>query len=86
MIVVLCSSFEEAQFAYDIFVKFLEENYPWNIKRFLDAAYCVETDDDLKYVFVDYRFRNLFNKSDVIDVDEFFEGISQLGEILEGRI
>lgn len=77
MIVVLCSSFEEAQFAYDIFVEFLEENYPWNIKQLYDAAYCVETDDDLKYVFVDYRFEHLFNKSDVMDMGEFFEGIAQ---------
>lgn len=77
MIVVLCSSFEEAQFAYGVFVEFLDENYPWNVKYCHDAAYCVETDDDLKYVFVDYRFEHLFDKSDVVDVDEFFEGIAQ---------
>lgn len=77
MIVVLCNSFEEAQFSYDIFVEFLDENHPWNIKCRHDAAYCVETDDDLKYVFVDYRFEHLFNKSDVIDVNTFFEGITQ---------
>lgn len=77
MIVVLCNSFEEAQFSYDIFVEFLYENHPWNIKHCYDAAYCVEADDDLKYVFVDYRFEHLFDRSDVIDVDEFFEGISE---------
>lgn len=77
MIVVLCSSFEEAQFAYGVFVEFLDGNYPWNIKHCHDAAYCVETDDNLKYVFVDYRFERLFNKSDVVDVDELFEGITQ---------
>lgn len=77
MIVVLCSSFEEAQFAYGIFIEFLGWNHPWNIKHCHDAAYCVETDDDLKYVFVDYRFEHLFNESDVVDVDEFFEGIAE---------
>lgn len=62
MIVVLCSSFEEAQFAYDVFIEFLEENYPWNIKRRFDAAYCVETDDDLKYVFCGLSFRTFIRQ------------------------
>lgn len=77
MIVILCNSFEEAIHCFYIFLEFLEETSVWNsqIKRVFDAAYCIETDDDLKYVFVDYRFEKLFDKADCIDVDEFFEGI-----------
>lgn len=75
MIVVLCSSYEEAVHCFYIFLEFLEENFPWNIKRVFNVANCIETDDDLKYVFVDYRFEKLFDKADCINVDEFYEGI-----------
>lgn len=81
MIVILCNSFEEAQDGYDMFVSFLEENEPWYIRTTYDASYCVETDDDLRYIFVDYRFEALFktfDNPDVIEMDEFFEGISDL--------
>lgn len=77
MIVILCNSFYEAIDSFDIFMEFLNENTPWSIKRVFESSYCVETDDDLKYVFVDYRFESLFDKADCIDVDQFFEGIGE---------
>lgn len=77
MIVVLCNSFWDVKDAYDCFVTFLEENEPWSIVETYDAAYCVETDDDLRFIFVDYRMQNLFKDMtpDYIDMVEFFEGL-----------
>lgn len=77
MIVVLCNSFLEVKDAYDCFVTFLEMHEPWSIVKTYDVAYCVETDDNLRYIFVDYRMRNIFKNMtpDYIDMDKFFEGI-----------
>lgn len=80
MIVVLCNSFEEAQESFYIFLDFLETYEPSSISKVFKPAYCVETDDDLRYIFVDYRFRNLFHSfctPDIIEKDEFFEGINE---------
>lgn len=76
MIVILCPSFYDAMDAYDIFVSFLEHAEPFSIRRTYDSCYCVETDDDLRYIFTDYRLRNVFRTPDTIDVDEFFEHIN----------
>lgn len=82
MIVVLCDSFEDAQDGYDIFVSFLEDIDPFLIKKTCNASYCVETDDDLRYIFVDYRFRPLFQKFeepvDEIDLDRFLNDIEEI--------
>lgn len=77
MIIVLCDSFQTAQNAYNYFVTFLEKNEPFSIKKTYNAAYCIETDDDLRYVFVDHRMRNIFRDMtpDYIDMVEFFEGL-----------
>lgn len=80
MIVILCNSFEDAKDAYDCFVTFLENYEPFSIKRTFNASYCVETDDDLRYIFVDYRFEKLFQQFDTpdyVDMEEFFEGIDE---------
>lgn len=80
MIVVLCNSFEDAQDCYDMFVSFLENFEPFSIKKTYNSSYCIETDDDLRYIFVDYRFKPLFynfDKPDIIEADEFFEGICE---------
>lgn len=78
MIVILCNSFDDVKDGYNIFLDYLENIDPWSIKRELKASYCVETDDDLRYVFIDYRFKNLFKTfgtPDFIDLDEFLEGL-----------
>lgn len=80
MIVILCNSFEDAQDAYEDFIAFLELYEPLAIKKRFDPAYCVETDDDLRYIFVDYRFEKLFlnfDTPDYVDAEEFFEGIDE---------
>lgn len=78
MIVILCNSFEEAMDAYDMFLSFLEEFEPFSIRKTYRVCYCVETDDDLRYIFTDYRMEKIFDSPDKIDVDRFFEGISEI--------
>lgn len=87
MIVILCDSFTDAQEAYDIFVNYLEEMIPFCIRRTYKHCCCVETDDDLRYIFIDHRFVKIFRSitPDILDIDEFFDGIpgfyeSDIGE------
>lgn len=80
IIVILCNSFEEAQDGYDIFVSFLEKYEPWSIRNTFNASYCVETDDDLRYIFVDHRLKSsfyTFDRPDEIWLEDFFEGIDE---------
>lgn len=80
MIVVLCNSFDEAKEGFFRFMDFLETYEPLSISNVFEYSYCVETDDDLRYIFVDYRFRNLFHSfdsPDIVEMDEFFEGINE---------
>lgn len=80
MIVILCNSFEEAQEAFAQFMDFLETYEPLAISKVFEYSYCVETDDDLRYIFVDYRFKPLFDsfdKPDEIEVEKFFEGMDE---------
>lgn len=80
MIAILCDSFEETQDAFDVFVSFLEKNDSCSIKSIDDASYCVETDDDLKYVFADYRFESLFRTFECVDIineNDFFQNIEE---------
>lgn len=63
---------------FDRFMEFLETYEPLSISRVFEYSYCVETDDDLRYVFIDYRFRFLFqsfDSPDEVELEEFFEGI-----------
>ena len=76
MILVLCNSFKESQSGFAIFMDFLEKYNPLGILKVFEHSYCVETDDNYRYIFIDRRLRNLFKKVDAIDeVDsgEFFE-------------
>lgn len=79
MIVILCNSFEDAQNGFARFLHFLKMFEPASISRVFSYSYCVETEDDLRYIFVDYRFKNLaltFDEGiDYVEMDEFFEGI-----------
>lgn len=77
MIVILCNSFQDAKDAFDIFMQFLEDYEPFSIQKELKSSYAVETDEDLRYIFVDYRMEHLFDKMtpDILWVDEFFEGL-----------
>lgn len=72
MIVILCPSMQDAMDAFDIFVSSLCD---WEIQRCFESSLCVETMDDIKYLFIDERFEFQFNryKQDIISVDEFLE-------------
>lgn len=87
MIVVSCESYKEACKAYRVFVDILESNEPWSIKEKNDLLNSIETDDDLHYIFVDYRVANVFDalKPDIVDLSEFFEieGLTSCEEVME---
>ena len=74
MIVIFCNSFTEAQDAYDLFIDFLEENNPLCILETDPYMLTIHTDDDLLYVFIDYKLLDLFERltPDILDVDTFF--------------
>ena len=65
---------QDAMDAFDIFVESLCE---WEIQRCFEASLCVETTDDIKYLFIDERFDFVFDrfKEDIITVDEFLEDV-----------
>lgn len=77
MIVVLCDSFSSAQKAFDFFMCILECDYPGVIRRKYESELCVETDDDLRYIFVDWRMSEIFREMtpDIMDEEDFFEGL-----------
>lgn len=72
MIVILCPSMQDAIDAFDIFVESLCE---WEIQRCFESSLCVETTDDIKYLFIDERFEYRFDRfrEDIVSVDEFLE-------------
>lgn len=80
LIIILCRSYKKACKAFQLFLEFLEDNEPWSIKNVLKNVNMVETDDDLRYIFIDYRFVNVFKNMtpDFIDAQDFFEGINDL--------
>ena len=77
MIVILCDTFDDAIDSFDIFVSYLEEHDPWCIRKVYEPSYCVETDDDLRYIFVDFRMVKYFKfTDDIYGVDEFFDRLN----------
>lgn len=80
LIVVLCNSFDDAEESFAKFMDFLETYEHLSIFKVFEYSYCVETDDNIKYIFVDYRFENLFIAFENVDIlysDEFFDGIDE---------
>lgn len=80
MIVVLCNTFQDAKDAFDVFMDFLENTEPFTITRVFEHSYCVETDEDLRYIFIDYHLApvfRVFGDSDEIEMDEFFEDLGE---------
>lgn len=76
MIIILCDSYQDAKDSYDIFMDYLEHSEPWEIRVTYDNCLCVETWDDLRYLFIYYRCLELLSiedKEDVLYVDRFFE-------------
>lgn len=77
MIVILCDSYQDAKDGYDIFMDYLEHHEPWEIKEVYNSCQCVETWDDLRYIFVYYRCADAFlkMKPDIMSLEEFFESL-----------
>lgn len=69
MILVLCDSLLEAMDSFDMFVGYLEENEPWSIKEVWVNEFCVETDENLRYIFINRRFQSFYEylRPDVIE-------------------
>lgn len=77
MIVILCDSFQDAKAAFDLFLSFLQSSDPWTIRTIYASSYCVETDEDLRYIFIDRRMKPLFEgmRPDVLEEQEFFDEV-----------
>ena len=79
MVVVLCDSYRAASDAFSVFMRILSYYDPWTIRVVNEAALYVETDEDLRYIFCDYRMSKLFEDStlDILEESEFFEGLEE---------
>lgn len=74
MIVVLCESFQHATDTFLYFLGMLED---WTIKQVFLCSNCVETDDDLRYIFIDERYESLFEDKtdDIMYYEDFLDGM-----------
>lgn len=77
MIVILCDNYQDASDAFDIFCSFCERYEPFMLVDTDQYSLRCTSDDDLIYIFIDYRFKDVIVDEyvDVIEVDEFFEGL-----------
>lgn len=77
MIVVLCDSYEDAEEAFYIFLDILDLMFRSCVRGRFEKCLCVETDDNLRYIFCDYRMRGIFESftKDLLEKEEFFEGL-----------
>ena len=77
MIVILCDGYRDASDAFDIFRSFCERYEPFMLTLIDGYSLRCVSDDDLIYIFIDYRFKDVLagEDTDVIDVDEFFEDL-----------
>lgn len=78
--VILCEDFEDAQKGFEVFMDYLETFESESIYQVFEYSYCVETDDRIRYIFVDHRFEKLFLNMDkpnidIIIADEFFDSL-----------
>lgn len=74
MVVVLCDDYRDAEQAFRAWIAFLQTPPTDEISNIDKYSLRVETSDGQTYVFIDYRFKNVFNKKPVIfeTVGEFF--------------
>lgn len=77
MIIISCDSFEEAEIYFWYFHDILQLNVPYFIKNIFEHSLCIEMEDDLRYIFMYYRYISVLKieSPDVIDVEQFFEDI-----------
>lgn len=62
MVVVLCDNYYDAECAFRAWVAFLQLPPADQIAGVDKYSLRVETSDGLVYIFVDYRFKNVFEK------------------------
>ena len=77
MIIIACDNFEDAENNFWFFHDILELNAIIFIKNIFEHALCIEMEDDLRYIFMDYHYISIFQdmKPDIIDAEKFFEDI-----------
>ena len=70
MILILCNSFQEAREDYALFKDYLYFSAKEDIREVYNAGLCIETDDDLRYMFVDRRYYDQLRKLRADTIDE----------------
>lgn len=77
-IIVLCDSFEQAEFEFGCFIEFLNAQYE-PIRNIIDSALIVTTDEDIQFKFLGRRWLRFIedkldmNHTEIMDLDEFVE-------------
>lgn len=66
MVVVLCDDYRDAEEAFRAWVTFLQTPPVDEISNIDKYSLRVETSDGQAYVFIDYRFKNVFERKSVI--------------------
>jgi hypothetical protein len=87
MIVILCGSFKEASKAFESFLDFLlYGDYTPEVTRVWVDSNCVETDEDLRYIFVEHGYGKVFESmnADLIDICDFFEDFDAYNDYYGG--
>ena len=85
MIVILCDRPRIASTAFQMFLEILMDNEPWTILRVFEGTNCLETDENLRYIFIDRRLRHVFDnlRPDVEELHDFLNGLLEFDYIDE---
>lgn len=75
MFVILCNNFNDACDAFDIFCNYLDQVHPWEIRTADEYSNVIDTESGVRYIFIDYRYEKIFKKYDIINVEDFFDGV-----------
>lgn len=77
MYVILCENYKEATIMFNIFVDALLQDDPYCVLDRSDYNNYVLTDAGLSYIFIDYRYRFLFEHkgNEFFDIHDFLEGL-----------
>ena len=75
MVVILCDDYRDAEMAFRAWIAFLQTPPSDEISTVDKFSLRVETSDGQCYIFVDYRFKNVFEKKKVVfeTVQDFFD-------------
>lgn len=77
MILILCDSFQAAKEAFNLFIRWVEEYYLWDVLEIFSHCFCIETDENLRYMFIDRRMKKVFDHlhPDIVEEKDFFHDI-----------